>query len=262
MSTDPNNLSTQTRTQLVSSTNNIDTVYILGGTAAVSQAVADQVAALHVGNVPTAANLNVVRISGADRYATNAAADLYLGAVSGSGHAYLATGTKFADALSIGPAVYNSGDPLVLTDTASLVASAQSTLQSLGITSVTIVGGTAAVSDNVATQLANMGITVDRLAGADRTATSAAVAQYEKTNLGFDFNNVYIARGDNFADALVAGPDAGMNDEPILLTADPNTLGSGIPSVLGGGGTSSLTVLGLTGAVSIATVNAAAASIG
>jgi len=262
LTTDPNSLPTQTRTQLVNGT--IDTVYIVGGTAAVSANVANQVAALHVGNSPIGANLNVIRITGADRYATNSAADLYLGAVGGTGHAYLATGENFADALAIGPAVYNSCDPLILTTGGTLTDSAKSTIQSLGITDVTIVGGTAAVSTAVETALGNLNVTIDeRLAGADRTQTAAAIAKWEVANLTFDIGNVYIARGDNFADALVAGPDAGLNTEPILLTGDPNTLGAGIPSVLGSSSTTtSLTALGLTSAVSVATLNAAAASIG
>lgn len=264
LSTDPNNLSSQTRTQLVAAGNNIDTVYIVGGPAAVSANVANQVAALHVGNVPTAANLNVIRVAGADRYATNSAADLFLGAIGGSGHAYIATGANFADALAIGPAVYASGDPLILTDGASLSDAAKSTIQSLGITDVTIVGGTAAVSTAVETALGNLNVTIDeRLSGAERTQTAAAIANWEVANLGFDIANVYIARGDNFADALVAGPDAGLAGEPILLTGDPNTLGAGIPSVLGSSTTTtSLTALGLTSAVSVATLTAAAASIG
>jgi putative cell wall-binding protein len=262
LTTDPNSLPAQTRTQLVNGT--IDTVYIVGGTAAVSANVANQVAALHVGNSPIGANLNVIRIAGADRYATNSAADLYLGATGTTSHAFIATGANFADALAIGPVVYTTGDPLILTDGAALTASAKATIQSLGITNVTIVGGTAAISTAVETALTNLGVTIDaRLSGADRTQTAAAIAKDAVANHGFNITNVYIARGDNFADALVAGPDAGLSTQPILLTGDPNTLGAGIPSVLGASTTTtSLTALGLTSAVSVSTLNAAAASIG
>jgi len=262
LTTDPNNLTGSTKTVLTNGT--IDTVYIVGGTAAVSANVANQVAALHVGNVPINANLNVIRIAGADRYATNNAADLYLGATGGTTHAYIATGANFADALAIGPVVYKTGDPLILTDSGALNANAKSTLQSLGITDVTIVGGTSAVSTAVETALTNMGITIDaRLAGADRTQTAAAIANDAVTNQGFDLGTVYIARGDSFADALVAGPLAGLNTNPILLTSTPTTLGAGIPSVLSGqaANVTTLTALGLTGAVSVGTLNAAAASL-
>jgi putative cell wall-binding protein len=262
LTTDPNNLTASTKTVLTNGT--IDTVYIVGGAAAVSANVANQVAALHVGNVPINANLNVIRIAGADRYATNNAADLYLGATGGTTHAYIATGANFADALAIGPVVYKTGDPLILTDSGALNANAKSTLQSLGITDVTIVGGTSAVSTAVETALTNMNITIDaRLAGADRTQTAAAIATDAVANQGFNLGTVYIARGDSFADALVAGPLAGLNTNPILLTQTPTTLGAGIPSVLSGqaANVTNLTALGLTSAVSVGTLNAAAASL-
>ncbi|HEY5202934.1 MAG TPA: cell wall-binding repeat-containing protein, partial [Acidothermaceae bacterium] len=75
---------------------------------------------------------------------------------------------------------------------------------------------------------------------------------------------VYLARGDNFADALVAGPVAGAAAHPILLTANPTTLGAGAPGFLGGtaaGAVTTVTALGLTSAVSAATLNAAAGSV-
>lgn len=275
LTTDPATLSTAAQQQILHANGGtIDTVYIVGGPAAVSANVANQLAALHVGNVPTAANISVVRVGGADRYATNNLADLYLGA-AGNTTAFVATGAKFADALSIGPAVYATGSPLILTDSATLVDSAKSTLQNLGITHVVIVGGTAAISDAVATAITNLGITIDtRLAGADRTLTAAAVEGYETDasfNGGnpFQIDNVYIARGDNFADALVAGPIAALSNagagqgNPILLTGDPNTLGAGIPSVFAGkaADVNSVTALGLTSAISVGTLSAAAASL-
>jgi putative cell wall-binding protein len=262
LTTDPGSIPSTTMSQII--TNNITTVYIVGGTAAVSTNVASQLSAMHVSNNSSNGFINVVRIGGSDRFATNSLADLYLG-TSSSTTAFIATGNGFADALAIGPVVYSQGNPLVLTDGATLSASAQTTLQSLGITDVYIVGGTSAVSTAVETSITNLGITVDgRLAGADRTQTAAAVEDYEVNTLGtFNLTNVYIARGDDFADALVAGPDAGINTNPILLTGDPNTLGAGIPSVLSGeaGTTTSLTALGLTSAVSVSTLSAAAASL-
>jgi len=239
------------------------------------------VAALHVGGNSGNSTINVVRISGADRYATNAAVDLYSG-VTSPGVAYVATGTNFADALSIGPVVYKTGAPLVLTDPGTLTPSAASTLQNLGVSSVIIVGGTSAVSTAVETAITNLGITVKyRFAGADRTSTAAQVATYETSastsalpasgsyaalaGLGsFTVGTVYLARGDNFADALVAGPVAGAAAHPILLTANPTTLGAGAPGFLGGtaaGAVTTVTALGLTSAVSAATLNAAAGSV-
>jgi len=284
LTTDPNALPASTQQQLLQHSGTflgIDTVYIVGGTAAVSQNVQNAVAALHVGGNSGNSTINVVRISGADRYATNAAVDLYSG-VTSPGVAYVAVGTNFADALAIGPVVYKTGAPLVLTDGGSLTPSAASTLQNLGVSSVIIVGGTSAVSTAVETAITALGITVKyRFAGADRTGTASEVATYETSastsalpasgsyaalaGLGsFTVGTVYLARGDNFADALVAGPVAGAAAHPILLTANPTTLGAGAPGFLGGtaaGAVTTVTALGLTSAVSAATLNAAAGSV-
>ena len=284
LTTDPNALPASTQQQLLQHNGTtfpgIDTVYIVGGTAAVSQNVQNAVSSLHVGGNSSNSTINVVRVAGADRYGTNAAVDLYSG-VTSPGLAYVAVGSNFADALAIGPVVYKTGAPLVLTAGGSLTPSAASTLQNLGVSSVIIIGGTAAVSTAVETAITNLGITVKyRMAGADRTDTAADVATYETTTgtslpasgsyaalagLGsFNVTNVFLGRGDNFADALVAGPVAGAASQSILLTANPTTLGAGAPGFLSGtaaGAVHTVTALGLTSAISAATLNAAAGSV-
>jgi hypothetical protein len=74
---------------------------------------------------------------------------------------------------------------------------------------------------------------------------------------------INVARGDNFADALAAGSVAGFDESVIVLTADPSTLGAGIPSYFAGraGQASTLRALGQTSALSATTMNAAAASL-
>jgi putative cell wall-binding protein len=284
--TDPNIVPQNTLQILTNS--HITTVYIVGGTAAVSAAEQTQISALHVGNAPLSSLLTVLRVAGADRYATNNTADLYSGAAAGSTTAVVATGANFADALAAGPAVYagaaaNKPFPLVLTSGTALSASAQSTLVNLGIKNVVIVGGTSAVSAAVETAIKALGINIAyRIAGADRTLTAQLIATWETqglpatatygaaASLGFSFtgSTVYIARGDGFADALSAGAVAGSGTLPakqaILLTGDPNTLGAGIPAYLGAAGlthVNNLIAVGLTGAVSTATFAAAVASL-
>jgi putative cell wall-binding protein len=282
--TDPNVLPQQTSQVLTNGF--ITTVYIVGGTAAVSAAEQNLIATLHTGNAPLGPLLTVLRVAGADRYATNNAADLFSGAGAGSTTAVVATGTNFADALAAGPAVYagavaNKPFPLVLTDGTTLSASAKSTLTNLGITKVVIAGGTSAISAGVEAAIKALpGITIAyRLAGADRTLTASMIATWETSglaatstygalaSLGFGKStttNAYIARGDGFADALSAGAVAGSNKLVILLTGDPNTLGAGIPSYLGTAtfvNVGGLIAVGLTSAVSNATFAAAVASL-
>ena len=151
----------------------ITTVYIVGGTAAVSTNVSNAIAAMHVSNNNANAFINVIRVAGADRYATNNQVDLFNGA-SAVNTAIVAVGSNFADALAVAPVVVTKKFPLVLTNGPSLSASAQSTLVNLGIKNVIIVGGTSAVSAATEASIKALGITIAyRIAGADRTQTAA-----------------------------------------------------------------------------------------
>jgi putative cell wall-binding protein len=274
LTTDPASLSNKTKEELVA--HGIATVYLIGGTAAVSQNVQNQVEALHVGNDSASPLLAVVRIAGSDRFATNNLVDTYQ-TLAASTTAIVATGSNFADALAVGPAIYETGDPLILTSGSTLSTSANATIAHLGIKNAIIVGGTSAVSSALATALAAAGVTVTyRIAGADRTETAADIAAWETSglpaagaygalsSLGFtDTGLVSVARGDTFADALVAGPVAGAEQHVIVLIANPNTVGAGIGQYLAGrGGTvTTLQALGQVGAVSAAALNAAAETL-
>ena len=118
------------------------------------------------------------------------------------------------------------------------------------VKNVIIVGGTSAVSQAVETAITAAGIKVQyRIAGADRTATAAQIAAWALNGLpvtptyqalaaipGWVSNSatVWLARGDNFADALAAGPVAGALGESIVLTASPTTVGPGIATYFAG----------------------------
>jgi len=253
-------------------TNPIGTVYIVGGPGAVSLAIENQIAALHVSNNSTGPFINVIRLGGADRYATNKIVNEHQFATHST--AVIATGAVFADALSVGPAVYNKQFPLLLTTPAALAPSAQQQLVDMGVTNVVIVGGTGAVSTAVETAIKGLGITITaRLAGADRTLTAAAIATWETNaitttppGLAFSKATVHIATGADFPDALTAGPVAGTAPGAVILLAQsPTVLGPGAPAYLGkstvGPFVTTLNALGLTGAVSPAVMNAAAVAL-
>jgi putative cell wall-binding protein len=116
----------------------VQDVTIVGGTSAVSTGIA---------NGLTAARFSVSRIAGVDRFDT--AAQIAAAAFpSGTSHVYLATGTAFPDALA-GSALAASQDAPLLTTRGECVSTG--TLQEiakLGATSVTVIGGTSAVSAN------------------------------------------------------------------------------------------------------------------
>lgn len=68
--------------------------------------------------------------------------------------------------------------------------------------------------------LATLGMTIDRIGGTDRYAVAVAIAAAAYPGGAQD---VYVATGLNFPDALSAGAAAAKNHSPVLLT-DPNNL--------------------------------------
>jgi putative cell wall-binding protein len=173
-----------------------------------------------------AASVTTARIAGADRYATaqTVATDASL---TGGTMAILASGAdaNFPDALAAsGLAGANAPAPIVLTEPTVYTAAAKAALATLkgkGVTAVTIVGGTDAVSATVATAVTADGFTVTRVAGVDRyeTAGAIAAAQNTKKTTGSisSLKAAFIATGANFPDALAAGPAAYSGNLPILL---------------------------------------------
>ena len=272
LTTDPNSLPDATRQLIVRE--DIRNIYVVGGPASVSDAVLTQLRQLHIAGSPAAPFVNVVRISGADRYATNAAVDQYPGKTAST--VLIASGEGFADALAAGPISYRENYPLVLVPPSGLGATEKATLTALGATSAIILGGTNAVPSSVEQQLGSMGVTVtQRLAGSDRTETAALIATWEtdgipavapyagRPKLDFLAGSAFLARGDGFADALAAGPIAGVEGTPILLTASPNSLGQGAASYLADHHLQISTVeaIGGTAALSDATLAAAVARL-
>jgi putative cell wall-binding protein len=254
-------------------TEGITTVYVVGGTSAVSAGIVSELAATPqyncdgtvVDSGATAAKLNVVRIAGADRYATGQLVDQFTADLSTATSrfssasddlsytfgtpslhtAFVASGTNYPDALAAGPSIYQ-GYPLVLTDPTSLTASSAATLTNLGIQQVIILGGTSAVSANVATQLAalnSIGATnVIRFAGTDRTDTSRLVAEFELTlRPASSAGTGGLGEGDvDLATTAVTGfPSAFVNGAvPAVLTGGINVFlanGSNFPDALAGG---------------------------
>lgn len=177
-------------------------IVILGGEASVTHAVQTALAAFTTGQV--------TRISGADRFATAAAlAETFPEGTP----VYVASGANYPDALSATAAAAAQHAAIVLTSPTVLPTAAIAALTQLQPTSITIVGGTAAVSAGVASQLGAYSSSVVRIAGADRYATAAAIA----ANAFPSATGVFLATGASFADALTGGPVAGTAGQPLLL---------------------------------------------
>jgi putative cell wall-binding protein len=154
-----------------------------------------------------------VRIAGEDRFDTavqvsRSAFDAGVSAV------YLVSGADFADALSAAPAAAYEGGPLLLTTPGGLPQTVRDELVRLTPEKVVIVGGIAAVSTTVEAQVQSLGLFVQRVSGADRFATSLAVAQYIPRS---SCSAAFIATGLNYPDALSLSPVAANFREPLIL---------------------------------------------
>ncbi len=204
---------------------------VLGGASAVSDAVVADLAAL---------TGNAYRVAGPDRFATAAAAAELAGQGAG-GHAVVASGRSHADALAAAP-LLAAGDGLLLTEPGGLPDATAAALE--GVERVTVVGGTAAVSDGVVAELEARGIAVTRIAGDDRYATALAIA----SALPPAERPVLLAAGQTFADALAAGPLAVHTGAAVLTTPQPR-LTDGVEAHLRQAQPPAATVIGGSAAV-------------
>lgn len=221
------------------------TIYVLGGTAAISAAVITQINALYpAGSAPA-----ITRIGGIDQFATNKMVNQSVpastvgsinltgafanntyntagGMTSNTGPAnvaagtaktaIVASGTNYPDALAAAVLANKDHLPIILTSgvgspstvsQTTLPASAVSQLTSLGIQQVIAVGGPVALSNGDVAQIQGMGIPVLRIGGVDATDTARLLAQFEEAYAGFNGGGpVYVARGNYYTDALVSAP--------------------------------------------------------
>lgn len=188
------------------------TVYLLGGTSALSPQVEAAVKAMHY---------TVVRLSGPERFATSVAIAKAIDAHPKT--VLIATGTNFPDALSAGA----TGEPLVLTDGATMPKATAGYLNGLnpagaahGGTDLVTIGGpgdAALIAGYRAKQMPNWPTSISRLPliGANRFDTSTYVAH---TFFGAE-NEAAVATGLAWPDALSGGAMIGHLGGPLLLSA-------------------------------------------
>lgn len=145
-----------------------------------------------------------------------AAADLARELSTRPTHAFVATITNYPDALAASAVAATNGWPVLYTDPAGLSPATAKVIRDLGIGNVHIVGGSNSVSATVESQLRDLGARVDRLSGPERYSTAVSVATFGLNN-GLRPEQILIATGRNFPDALAAGGAAGVLRAPVLL---------------------------------------------
>ena len=185
------------------------TVVILGGTVAVGAEVEEALSGM---------GLDVERISGQTRFET---AGLVADRIGGD-HAFVVEGIDddpargWPDAVAVGHLAAHTGSPILLVSTDHLPDTTVRRLDGRG--TATVVGGTASVGELVMSDIGLLVGSVERVAGPDRYATSALVADLGRS-LGLTAEEVWLARGDDWVDALAAGPAVAAAGAVFLLVA-------------------------------------------
>ena len=218
-------------------------IMILGGIGAVPQAIEDQAKGLGV---------EVVRLAGADRNATAVAIAKQWVKVNGTPkNVYITKNTGSGSPDAVAASVLRDGPILTFTSDAS-AAALPGVVSELKAPKVTALGGVAVVPDSVLNTAAG-GAATARLAGANRYDTAFEIAKYAKAQKSGSV--VYLASGTALKDAMVAG----AAKDGVILLSPPN--GDGVKAKADALGASKLMIIGGTGVMPDATVQAAATGV-
>ncbi|MFY9284367.1 MAG: cell wall-binding repeat-containing protein [Miniphocaeibacter sp.] len=178
-------------------------VYIVGGKESVANSLKEELSDDY--------KLEVERIAGENRYETSAkVAEVLIEDHKYKNEIILANGVNAADAISASPLAIQEKYPIILTNGSIIEVNVLNKLNDFNIKDAIIVGGKNSVSNNI---LNNTNILLEeRIAGENRYETSIEVAR-ELNNI----NNLVLASGVNYIDALTASSVAGIKNAPIIL---------------------------------------------
>ncbi len=179
----------------------VKNVFIVGGTSAIPSSLEGEL---------SNAGIASKRFGGSNRYETSVLIAREVG--STSGEAAIVSGLGFADGLSISSIAAKRNMPILLTEKDQLPTSVSNYLRELNISKTYVIGSGAAISDDVARNLIN----VERLGGKDRYETNKNIFNRFKSEL--NVNNLYIASGLDFPDALSVSAVAGKKSQFVVLS--------------------------------------------
>lgn len=152
------------------------------------------------------------RLSGETRYET--AVKISQQGWNTSNTVLLAQGLDFPDALASVPLAHKLNAPILLTTPKKLPIETIDEIKRLRATKVIILGGPNAVTNDIETYLKNnLGVSIERIAGATRFETSEAIA----SRLG-NYEKAFIVNAYNYPDALSIGSYAAVSNAPIILS--------------------------------------------
>lgn len=179
-------------------------VYIFGGTSVVSQGIEDNL---------RNRGLDVIRLSGSDRFGTAKAVGDELVKINNTHTMFLAYAYNFPDALAASTFAGKSGCPIMLSNKSDLDSITQNAIKEWGINTIYIVGGIGAVSQGVENTLTSQGIKVIRISGKDRYDTAQNIIK----NFKPDVNCMTVTTGTDFHSALAGSVYGYKTNQPVML---------------------------------------------
>lgn len=160
---------------------------------------------------------DISRVEGKNRFETAANIGEMLREKVKTDICIVLSGLNFPDALSANVLSAREGYPILFTGKDDNFEQAVDKIKQWGIKKVIIVGGEKAVSKSVEDKINSLSNVkeIERISGLNRyqTATNLAEKYFSKSQ------NMILASGENFPDAVSAGPLATWLEGPILLSA-------------------------------------------
>lgn len=179
-------------------------VIIVGGQNSISEKVREELRIYD-------ADKDVERIAGHDRYGTSEmVARRVVGITGKKNKAVVASGEVFPDALAVGTYASREGYPILLVRKDLVPTQITKAIKDLEIKNTYIAGGYNTISKSTEMKLPGV---LERMAGKTRYETAIAIARSKFA----DSKEVYIASGEEFADALAISPMSGKYNRPTLL---------------------------------------------
>ena len=178
----------------------VKNIIIIGSEGAVSSSVVTQ--------LNTAGFSITTRIGGVNRYETSTMVAARLNKPSA---VVIVSGQDFPDALSVSSIASKLGYSIILSEKSGLSDSAKKYIATNGIKKAYIIGGQAVLYPVIEKQVTDS----VRLAGVNRYETNLEVLKAFEGE--FNYDNVFVATGNNFADALAGGALASKSSSPVIL---------------------------------------------
>ena len=179
-------------------------------------------------------SISLQRLAGSNRTETSIAIAIEQYSDKVPDAVVLATANNFADALAGSGIAYKYNAPLLLVN--KTISGSKNVLDYITTNlsnnkNIYILGGTGAVSEEIAGYLTGQGYTIIRLGGNNRYETNQEIVNYLNSTKG---TSVVIATGGSFADALSISSIADIKGYPILLNGKDNLsaiVSSGITNI-------------------------------